>query len=176
MLRAMILIGVASTVLAGCADDNDGGTTSDGDSALTCPGVGAVHAMDQDPDKGAVDVSQYCLTLINGYRAKQGLAPDYLQSATPEAVCCQAEEAKMSAEVGGHASNGCGWQAQGFCGGGRNPNGTVKASIDWCPRLFFEEGPAGGHYQAMMDPTPRGIMCSFYAVSRDEHSILVNYY
>jgi hypothetical protein len=146
----------------------------------TCAGVGQVQAMSADPDSGAVDVSEYCLGLINGYRSQKGLAPYYLQSKTTEAVCCQAAEAKTAAETGGHANGGCGWKAQGFCGGGRNPNGTVKASVDYCPRLFFEEGPAvppgANHYTAMMETAPRGVMCSFYGVSRDKHSIVVNYY
>jgi hypothetical protein len=136
--------------------------------------------MAADPDTGAVDVSTYCLGLINGYRSQKGLAPYYLHSQTTEAVCCQAAEAKTAAETGGHANGGCGWKAQGFCGGGRNPNGTVKASVDWCPKLFFQEGPAvppgANHYTAMMETTPRGVMCSFYGVSRDKHSIVVNYY
>jgi hypothetical protein len=55
-----------------------------------------------------------------------------------------------------------------------------KASMDWCPRMFFAEGPATppdtNHYTAMMEENPRGIMCSFYGVSRDKHSIVVNYY
>jgi hypothetical protein len=146
----------------------------------TCTGVGPVQAMTADPDIGAVDVSEYCLGIINGYRSQKGLAPYYLHSTTTEAVCCQAAEAKTAAELGGHANGGCGWKAQGFCGGGRSPNGTVKASVDYCPRLFFQEGPAvppdANHYTAMMETAPRGVMCSFYGVSRDKHSIVVNYY
>ncbi len=146
----------------------------------TCAGVGQVQAMSADPDTGAVDVSEYCLGLINGYRAQKGLKPYYLHSTTTEAVCCQAAEAKTAAETGGHANGGCGWSAQGLCGGGRNPNGTVKASMDWCPKLFYQEGPAApgsaNHYTAMMEEKPRGIMCSFYGVSRDKHSVVVNYY
>jgi hypothetical protein len=148
-----------------------------GAAGLMCTAdVGMIYPMSADPDSGAVDVSEYCLGLINGYRSKMGLAPYFLHSTTPEAMCCQAAEAKSAAVSGGHVNGGCGWSGQGFCGGGRNPNGTVKASVDWCPRLFFEEGPAGGHYQGMMDPKPKGVMCSFYAVSRDRHSIVVNYY
>ncbi len=146
----------------------------------TCSGVGPVQAMTADPDIGAVDVSEYCLGIINGYRSQKGLAPYYLQSTSTEAVCCQAAEAKTAAELGGHANGKCGWKAQGFCGGGRGPNGTVKASVDWCPKLFYQEGPAApgsaNHYTAMMEEKPRGIMCSFYGISRDKHSIVVNYY
>jgi hypothetical protein len=156
------------------------GGTSTSAAGPTCAGVGQIQPMAADPDTGAVDVSEYCLGLINGYRAQKGLKPYYLQSTTTQAVCCQAAEAKTAAETGGHANGGCGWSAQGFCGGGRNPNGTVKGSVDWCPRLFFEEGPAtppnANHYTAMMETNPRGVMCSFYGVSRDKHSMVVNYY
>ena len=173
-LLTILIMGAAITT-PGCSDDNAKGITGDG-TELVCGETGVIHSIDEDPDSGAVDVSDYCLSEINKYRSQAGLAPYFLKSTAADAQCCQATEAKMAAEMGGHANNGCGWQAQGFCGGGRNPDGTVKASIDWCPRLFFEEGPTGGHYQAMMEPTPRAVMCSFYAVSRDKHSIVVNYY
>ena len=154
--------------------------TSTSTTGPMCVGVGQVQAMSADPDTGAVDVSEYCLGLINGYRAKKGLKPYYLQSTATEAVCCQAAEAKTAALTGSHANGKCGWQAQGLCAGGRNPDGTVQASMDWCPKLFFAEGPAtppsANHYTAMMEEKPRGIMCSFYGVSRDRHSIVVNYY
>jgi hypothetical protein len=153
-----------------------GVTSATGGAGVTCAKSGLLHAMSEDPDSGAVDVSEHCLKQINGYRAKAGLTPYFLKSTAPDAVCCQADEAKTAALTGGHVNGGCGWQAQGFCGGGRNPNGTVQASVDWCPRLFFEEGPNGGHYQAMMEVKPRAVMCSFYAVSRDRHSVVVNYY
>lgn len=146
----------------------------------TCSSAGPIQAMTADPDTGAVDVSAYCLEIINGYRSQKGLAPYYLHSTSIEAACCQAAEAKTAAEAGGHANGKCGWKAQGFCGGGRNPNGTVQGSVDWCPKLFYQEGPAApgsaNHYTAMMEEKPRGIMCSFYGVSRDKHSIVVNYY
>ena len=172
-----VAISPVSTVTPGIGTLPGTGTAVTG---LTCTGVGSVQAMSADPDTGAVDVSEYCLGVINGYRSQKGLAPYYLQSKAPEAICCQAAEAKTAAETGGHANGGCGWKAQGFCGGGRNPNGTVKASVDYCPKLFYQEGPAvppnSNHYTAMMEPSPRGVMCSFYGVSRDKHSIVVNYY
>jgi hypothetical protein len=162
---------------SGTGGSGTGTGTGTGAAGLMCTAdVGMIFPMSADPDSGAVDVSEYCLGLINGYRSKMGLAPYFLHSTTPEAMCCQAAEAKSAAVSGGHVNGGCGWSGQGFCGGGRNPNGTVKASVDWCPRLFFEEGPTGGHYQGMMDPKPKGVMCSYYAISRDKHSIVVNYY
>jgi hypothetical protein len=171
-----------TSAIAGTSTVAGTGTVPEMNSAAgpTCAGVGQVKPMATDPDTGAVDVSEYCLGVINGYRAEKGLQPYYLHSTAKDAVCCQAAEAKTAAEAGGHANGGCGWKAQGFCGGGRNPGGTVKGSVNWCPRLFFEEGPAkppdSNHYTAMMETKPRGVMCSFYGVSRDKHSIVVNYY
>lgn len=167
------------TVAAGPVTTTVTGTSTSTTGPM-CAGVGQVQAMSADPDTGAVDVSEYCLGLINGYRAKKGLKSYYLHSTTAEAVCCQAAEAKTAAETGSHVDGKCGWQSQGLCAGGRNPDGTVQASMDWCPKLFFAEGPAtppgANHYTAMMEEKPRGIMCSFYGVSRDRHSIVVNYY
>ena len=151
------------------ADGGDG-------AGLSCPGAGLVYPMAADPDVGAVDVGAYCLGLINGYRAQMNLAPYWLQDTSAAGICCAEDEAEAAAQAMGHVDGHCGWQSQGFCGGGRNPNGTVQLSMDWCPKLFFQEGPTGGHYQAMMRPAPRGIMCSFYALSRDQHAIVVDYY
>ena len=136
--------------------------------------------MSADPDDGAVDVSEYCHGVINGYRAQTGLEPYYLQSESTKAVCCQAAEAKTAAETSGHANGGCCLKAQGLCGGGRNPNGTVKDSVDYCPKLFYQEGlavlPSSNHYTAMMEISPRGVKCSFYGAAREKLAIAVNYY
>jgi hypothetical protein len=75
-------------------------------AGLMCKGAGQVQAMSADPDVGAVDVSEYCLGVINGYRAQKGLEPYFLHSTTAEAICCQASEAKTAAEIGGHANGG----------------------------------------------------------------------
>ncbi len=189
-LAALLVFAAAAGMLA-CSSSSDaaGGNGADGgvDAAapfdasydgagLVCGDAGTLAPMSADPDSGPVDVASYCLTLINGYRAQQGLAPYWLKDTSASAMCCATAEAAQAATTKGHVNGGCGWTSQGFCGGGRNPDGTVKASMDWCPKLFFQEGPTGGHYQAMMRPEPRGIMCSFYALSRDQHAIVVDYY
>lgn len=161
---------------SGCADDDSGRIYAPEDYVRTCAGLGPVYTMAADPDVGAIDVSAYCLEQINWYRAMEGLEPYWLEDTSDAAMCCASSEAKLAAAVAGHANGNCGWVSQGFCGGGRNPDGTAAASTEWCPRLFFEEGPSGGHYQAMMRTEPRGIMCSYYALSRDSHAIVVNYY
>jgi hypothetical protein len=187
-VRAACLVVVAAGPFACSSSSATNGGSVDGGAVdlafdasydgagLACGDAGSLAAMAADPDAGPVDVAVYCLTLINGYRAKAGLAPYWLHDTSSAAMCCAAQEAEQAATTQGHANGGCGWTSQGFCGGGRNPDGTVKASMDWCPKLFYQEGPTGGHYQAMMRPEPRGIMCSFYALSRDSHAIVVDYY
>jgi hypothetical protein len=186
---SMLLVAILGSVIAcSSSDPGAGGGTHDAGDAdlsfdasydgagLVCADAGTLAPMAADPDVGPVDVASYCLTLINGYRAKEGLAPYWLRDTSASAMCCAVQEAEQAAISQGHVNGGCGWTSQGFCGGGRNSDGTVKASMDWCPKLFYQEGPSGGHYQAMMRPEPRGIMCSFYALSRDEHAIVVDYY
>ncbi len=53
--------------------------------------------------------------------------------------------------------------------------------MGWVPRLFYgEKGDtyeeSGGHYQAMMREETREIACGFYAESRDNHRVVVNYW
>jgi hypothetical protein len=185
------MVSLSVLTVAGCAVDpasdtgnndvsgdngDEGVINEDAASLLSCPGVGTIYPIASDPNTGAVDVSSFCLGEINKYRKTKNLKPYFLHSTKTADVCCQNAEAKTAAAKGGHADGGCGWKSQGFCGGGRNPSGTAQASVGWCPRLFFQEGPSGGHYQAMMQTAPRGISCSFYAISRDKHSVVVDYY
>ncbi len=137
--------------------------------------VGTIWGISKDPNSGAVDVSQPCLNKINEYRKTKNLKPYWLRTGKE---CCESREAKAAAIKDGHALLGCGGTSysQAYCGGGRNPNGTVAKSVPWCPKLIFDEGPTGGHYQAMMRTAPRAISCSYYAINRDKHAILINYY
>ena len=73
---------------------------------------------------------------------------------------CAAREARLALENDSpHWSDGCGWKSQGAAGGGRggdDSNGTVEKSVWWVPKLFYNEGPEGGHYQAIMTERSRG--------------------
>lgn len=184
------LIGCAALVLSVACDDGasepepgtDAGSVRDaGDGTGSVPAegpmcdeVGAFATMESDPDSGFVDISDFCLAEINSYRAMEGLEPFTLRQ---DRQCCSALEARQAVrDDTAHNGDFCDWAAQGACGGGRGERGTVEASVAWCPRLFYREGPEGGHYRAMMRPEPREIQCGYYARDRDKHSILVNYW
>lgn len=140
-------------------------------------GDGKMQLMEGDPYCGYVDIGQHCVELINFYRAKEGLQP-FVRA--PEYESCAAREARLAVESGkAHFSDGCGWRAQASTGGGRGGDdspGTVEKSVNWAPKLIYQEGPEGGHYQGMMTEEARGVACGYYALNRDSHRIIINYY
>lgn len=154
------------------SDSNDSGAPATCDELDLAP-------LDDDPDEGYIDVTEFCVELINGYRSMQGLEPYTVHA---DGVCCSAQEAHQAwLDDTHHNGDYCDWVAQGAAGGGRNPNGTATASMEWVPKLFYQEmgdtfEESGGHYQAMMRPEPRAIACGWYGSDRDNHRVVVNYW
>lgn len=138
---------------------------------------GVMQLMTDDPYCGYVDVGEYATNRINYFRALHGLPP-FVRAVEYE--LCAAREARLALENGVvHWSDNCSWVSQGSAGGGRggdDSEGTVEKSIWWVPKLFYEEGPNGGHYQAMMTERSRGVTAGYYAIDRDHHVIVINYY
>ncbi len=138
---------------------------------------GAMLLMADDPYCGYVDVGEYATNRINEFRTLHKLPP-FVRAVEYE--LCAAREARLALENGTvHWSDDCGWRSQGAAGGGRggdDSEGTVEKSVWWVPKLFYEEGPNGGHYQAMMTDRSRGVAVGYYAIDRDHHVIVVNYY
>lgn len=174
--------GSGDEAAAGSVDDgamDDGSADSaDGGAMLTCDEVN-LAPLDDDPDQGFIDVTDFCLEEINRYRAMEGLEPYTIKE---DARCCSALEARQAWLEGDHHNGDfCDWRAQGAAGGGRNPNGTARKSMEWVPRLFYQEmgdtfEESGGHYQAMMRPETRPIACGWYGHDRDNHRVVVNYW
>ena len=161
------------------AGNDDGSAADAGDGEGVSCGDFTLVPLDDDPDEGYIDITEFCLAEINMYRAMEGLEPYTIKE---DGLCCSAQEAHQ-ALIDDTAHNGdyCDWQAQGSAGGGRNPSGTARASVEWVPRLFWRERgdtfeESGGHYQAMMRPGTREIACGWYAADRDNHKVMVNYW
>lgn len=138
---------------------------------------GEMQLMSDDPFCGYVDVGEYATNEINRQRAKLGLTP-YVRGI--EFELCAAREARLAVQNETfHWSDNCGWRSQGAAGGGRGgdgSSGSVQASIKWVPKLFWQEGPGGGHYEAMMEERSRRVAVGYYAIDRDKHGVVVNYY
>jgi hypothetical protein len=189
-LLAVACGGEDGDALAGSADSGGAaGTSSASNSSGNSSGAGAggvatcgdivLAPIEDDPDEGYIDITEFCLSEINSYRAMEGLEPYTIRQ---DGICCSAQEAHQ-ALIDDTAHNGdyCDWVAQGSAGGGRNPDGTAMASVAWVPKLFWQEkGPtyeeSGGHYQAMMRPETRAVACGWYAENRDNHRVMVNYW
>ena len=192
MVRRTVTLLALLVLIVGCGDpqsegeprdiDDDSGGDSNGvdggDSGLVCDHIKLI-AMDEDPDEGYIDITDFCVAELNKYRAVENLEPYTVKE---DGRCCSAREAHQAWVEGGyHNGDYCDWVSQGAAGGGRNPNGTAKKSVEWVPRLFWGERgdsyeDSGGHYQAMMRPETREVACGFYAANRDEHRIVVNYW
>ncbi len=155
-----------------------GATTGAGGGVGGCGDID-LAPLEEDPDVGYIDITAFCVAEINTYRVMDGLEPYTVRA---DGLCCSAREAHQ-ALIDGTSHNGdyCDWAAQGAAGGGRNPNGTAQASVEWVPRLFYQEKgdtfeESGGHYQAMMRTETREVACGWYAESRDNHRVVVNYW
>lgn len=177
--------GGGGTDTGGGADTGGGGRDgappadgSGGGGGASC-GDFVLAPLDDDPDEGFIDITEFCLEEINMYRAMEDLEPYTIKE---DGRCCSALEARQALMDGtGHNGDYCDWAAQGSAGGGRNPSGTARASVEWVPRLFWRERgdtfeESGGHYQAMMRPGTREIACGWYASDRDNHRVMVNYW
>jgi hypothetical protein len=141
--------------------------------------TGPIYAMSTNPASGGVDVGSHCLTQVNYYRRLKNLAPYTLKPLTTTQKCCLIAEAKAAVDYKrAHFMARClsGSPSQGAGGGGRGGTGTVRDAVTWVPKLFYQEGASGGHYQAMKRPQTRQFTCSYYAKDRYKHAILLNWY
>ena len=173
------LVALASSLLLlGACGEEDGGTGTDPGVVSECSDI-TLAPLEEDPDQGYIDITELCLEEINSYRAMENLEPYTIKQ---DGLCCSAQEAHQALlDDTHHNGDYCDWSAQGAAGGGRSPNGTAAKSVEWVPKLFWQEKgdtfeESGGHYQAMMRPETREIACGFYASDRDTHRIVVNYW
>lgn len=138
--------------------------------------IPSLYALHSDPNTGFVDITDFALSEINKYRRRHGLRPYW--KAGISRIYGAALDAFYALYYNRphYISPGYGTVSQGSTGGGRGRYGTVKQSVAWAPRLFYREGPRGGHYQAMMRRRPRAIAAGYYAKDRNNHRIIINYY
>ncbi len=113
-------------------------------------------------------VAQLCVDEINRYRATLGLRP-LVRAADKEA--CADGQIRDDAQSGHwHGSYGrCGESLQNECSS--SPTGQADF-IKGCLRGMWNEGPGGGHYEAMKNPTVTKVWCGFHTTpSGDRWSV-----
>jgi hypothetical protein len=125
-------------------------------------------AQTQTPPANESSVAQLCVDEINRYRATLGLRA--LQRAAQEEGCADGQ-IKDDAEAGHwHGSYGrCKESLQNECYS--SPTGQADF-IKGCLRGMWNEGPGGGHHEAMKNATVTKVWCGFYTTpSGDRWSV-----
>jgi hypothetical protein len=102
-------------------------------------------------------VAQLCVDEINRYRSSLGLSP--LQRAADREACANGQIADDARSGKWHGSfGGCGEALQNEC---MSSPASREDMIKGCLRGMWNEGPGGGHYEAMKSST-KTVWCGFY--------------
>jgi hypothetical protein len=139
-----------------CANLSSGGAapappspvgTPTGNGPPTTPGPTGTPTTQPGPGVAAADDQQYCVDVINRYRARTGLGPLMRSTALEQFAT---EGARYNASAGPHAyfsmqgGGGVafaeneipGWQMQG----------SIRDVIEQGTEMMYNEGPGGGHH------------------------------
>ncbi len=129
---------------------------SPGDHPLAPAGVTtAPEGAGGDPLDHAREV---CLAEINKYRASINVKP--LQRWRAIELCTDNEAHSDSQTGQPHSAFGtCQEGEQCECPGW---DGAPETAIVGCLKMMWDEGPGGGHHDAMADPTNAIVSCGFY--------------
>jgi hypothetical protein len=163
--------------------DGDGDTTTDttGDGDTTDDGDGdtTTDTGDGDTDNPGNpydEAAQYCVDVINMYRATIGLPP---YERWIEAEVCSGEEAESDAMTNTpHGAFGqCGEWAQNECPG---YSGPPEQLLDVCLAQMWAEGPGEpfedhGHYINMSSTEYTKVACGFYQTGQGDYWAIQNF-
>lgn len=99
----------------------------------------------QQPSGGGGDQTDQALYYINKFRSQINVPP--LTRATPQQIACVQNSANRDSTSGFHNSFGqCQERSQCECGSGTRGQ-------DQCVQMYINEGPGGGHYRIIADPS-----------------------
>jgi hypothetical protein len=165
----------ASGSSASDGNDTSGSTVSDGSASGQADTSGDGTSGDDatTSDSGQPDpndsAAQYCVDVINMYRATLNLPP---YDRWVEAEACSDEEAAMDAASGQpHGAFGmCGESAQNECPGW---GGSLQSVLDGCLAAMWAEGPGEdfqqhGHYINMSSTQYSKVACGFHETQGGE--------
>jgi hypothetical protein len=110
------------------------------------------------PTNDASDVAQLCVDEINRHRATLGLRP--LERARDRESCADKQIRDDASSGKWHGSFGsCNESLQNECNSSPTPKDQF---IKGCLQGMWNEGPGGGHYEAMKNPSVTKVWCGFY--------------
>jgi hypothetical protein len=100
-----------------------------------------------------------CLTRLNEYRARVGVAPLSMQS--DRSSCADAQARSDAGTRKAHGAFGqCRESSQNEC---PSWSGSLDEVVDRCLAMMFAEGPQGGHYENITDRNVRSVACGVFS-------------
>jgi hypothetical protein len=152
---------VVCALLLSCSDDPDppGGASSSGASSSSSGASSSGASSSSGTVVGSGETAhELCWSTINEYRKGQGL-PAYER--WTDAETCSDGEAKSDAETNKPhgAFPRCGEMAQNECPG--TPGDPEKA-LPACLKMMWDEGPGGGHHDAMASTKYKKVACGIF--------------
>lgn len=172
----------------------------DAGAGLRTPAASAPDAAGASFDAELEALRQHCVDEINRYRATLGIAP--LARASDREACSDkgaqldgdSMRAHGSATAGGrqgkdgYCPSGAQNTCPGWAVGGRSGNATVRAALDGCLKMMWNEGapPAGsctgacyqahGHYLNMSAAGSKRVACGFYKMRNGSYWMNQNFW
>jgi hypothetical protein len=130
------------------------------------PTTNAAKATAATENPGLDDARDRCVAEINKYRATLRLVP--LQRWREAEACTDGQAASDSQTKAAHGAFGqCNELAQCECPGWD----SVDQTIVGCLKDMWDEGPGGGHHDAMADPDARYVACGFHSTGESDSGV-----
>lgn len=139
--------------------------------APSAPASGPAPASAAAADPSLDRARDLCVSEINKYRATLGLPPVQRWHATE--VCTDDEARRDGISQTAHGAFGsCQEWEQCECPGWDGPPDTLIVD---CLRAMWDEGPGGGHHDAMANPENHFVSCGFHAAADGSIWAIQNY-
>ncbi len=145
-------------------------TTRDGAASAADPS--AANPAPASPGDASLDRARdRCVAEINRFRASIGVAPVQRWRSTEACTDDEARRDGVSQQAHGAFGTCQEWE-QCECPGWDGPAETLVVS---CLQAMWDEGPGGGHHDAMANPENRFVSCGFHDAADGSVWAIQNY-
>jgi hypothetical protein len=145
---------------------------TDGEETAVTSDPRAPEAAASIPGDASLDRARdLCVSEINRYRAAIGVAPVRRWRATEACTDDEARRDGVSKKAHG-AFGSCEEWEQCECPGWDGPAETLVVG---CLKAMWDEGPGGGHHDAMANPQNRFVSCGFHDAADGSLWAIQNY-
>jgi len=149
--------------LSSCGDDSDDGNTLSSPSSSSRRRASSSGSSGSQPVTGTGEsANELCWSTINAYRAQKNLKP--LARWTEQEACADGQAETDASTNKAHGSFGrCQEMAQNEC---PNTPGAPEKALPLCLEAMWDEGPGGGHHDAMASTQYTKVSCGVFTTAR----------